>query len=127
VLLCTRDVSSNALRARFGFGAKIENLTKHFSVPLGQEQNVFQLALQKNVDLIISDTHADTIVSRIPAWYRENINAHAFLLLPIVINNKPVGMFYADRDAGDLVVEPHLLRLLKTLRNQAILAIRQKY
>ena len=36
-------------------------------------------------------------------------------------------LFYADRDqAGALNIEPDQLRLLKTLRNQAILAIRQK-
>jgi hypothetical protein len=36
-------------------------------------------------------------------------------------------MFYADRDqAGELIIEPQQLRLLKTLRNQAVLAIRQQ-
>jgi eukaryotic-like serine/threonine-protein kinase len=128
VLLCTRDIKNNRLQARFGFGAKVEELLKHFSVPLGQPQDVFQIALAKNVDLFIADTRAENIASRIPAWYREKINAQAFLLLPIVINKKVVGMFYADRDnAGELQIEPQQLRLLKTLRNQAVLAIRQKY
>jgi hypothetical protein len=67
-------------------------------------------------------------VSRIPAWYREKVNAQTFLVLPIVISGKVIGMFYADRDnAGELNIEPQHLRLLKTLRNQAVLAIRQKH
>ena len=70
----------------------------------------------------------DNIAGRIPAWYRDKINAPTFLLLPLVINKRIVGMFYADRDqTGELTIEPDQLRLLKTLRNQAVLAIRQKF
>src|SRR5688572_4403606 len=128
VLLCTRDVNNNRLQARYGFGPKIESLVNCFVVQLGQAQDAFQLALEKNVDLFIADTHAVNIVSRIPAWYREKINAQTFLVLPIVISGKVIGMFYADRDnAGELNIEPQHLRLLKTLRNQAVLAIRQKH
>jgi serine/threonine protein kinase len=128
VLLCTRDVRHNAMKARFGFGAKIESFVRRFSVPMGQAHDVFQLAIEKNVDLFIADSHAATIASRIPAWYREHINAHTFLVLPIAVDRKVIGMFYADRDnAGDGTIESPLLQLLKTLRNQAVLAIRQKH
>ena len=128
VLLCTRDARNNRLQARFGFGARIDELLKNFVVPLGQPQNVFQIALDKNVDLFIADARAGNIAGRIPAWYREKINAPTFLLLPLVINKKVIGLFYADRDqAGELAIEPDQLRLLKTLRNQAVLAVRQKF
>ena len=128
VLLCTRDGRLNRLQARFGYGARIDGLLKDFGVPLDKPQDVFQLAVAKNVDLFIADTHAENIVSRIPAWYRDKVNAPTFLLLPLVIQNKAIGLFYADRDqAGELHIEPKQLRLLKTLRNQAILAIRQKF
>ncbi len=127
VLLCTRDVRSNELRARFGFGARTEILLEYFNVPLGQARDVFQLALNKNADIFIANTQSESVVTRIPSWYRENVNARAFLVLPIVINNRIIGLFYADHDREeDFVIEPHLLQMLKTLRNQAILAIRQK-
>lgn len=127
VLLCTHDVRQNRLQARFGFGVGIDGLLKHFRVPLGQTQDVFQIALDKNVDLFIADTRAENIANRIPQWYREKVNARTFLVLPIVIKSKVIGMFYADRDqANELTIEPQHLRLLKTLRNQAVLAIRQK-
>jgi serine/threonine protein kinase len=128
VLLCTRDARNNRLQARFGFGARIEEIINNFSVPLVQPPNVFQIALDKNADLFIADTRAANIAARIPEWYREKINAPTFLLLPLVINHKIAGLFYADHDsAGELTIEPDQLRLLKTLRNQAILAIRQKF
>ena len=128
VLLCARDARSNRLLARFGFGARIESLLKGFAIALDKPQDVFQLAVAKNVDLYIADTRADNIVSRIPAWYREQIDAPTFLLLLLVISGRAIGLFYADRDeAGALNIEAEQLRLLKTLRNQAILAIRQKH
>jgi hypothetical protein len=128
VMLCTRDGRVNRLQARFGYGARIDGLLKDFAIPLDRPQDVFQLAVAKNVDLFIADSHATNIAGRIPAWYRDKVDAPTFLLLPLIINNKPVGLFYADRDqAGELNIEPEQLRLLKTLRNQAILAIRQKH
>jgi len=49
------------------------------------------------------------------------------MLLPIAIEGKCIGLFYADcTKAGQLQIQPRHLNLLKTLRNQAVLAIRQK-
>ena len=128
VLLCTREPRGNRLLARFGYGTRIENLLKNFIIHLDRPQDVFQLAVTKNVDLYIADARAANIVKRIPAWYREKIDAPTFLLLPVAINGKAVGLFYAERDhGGEIHIEPEQLRLLKTLRNQAILAIRQKH
>jgi GAF domain-containing protein len=127
VILCTRDLRVPELRARLGFGTETEKLLKCFHVPIGQAHDVFQLSLNKNADVFIANTRSDSVIKGIPAWYRDKVNATAFLLLPIVIKDKIFGMFYASYDqAGDFVIEPHLLQMLKTLRNQAILAIRQK-
>ena len=124
VLLCTRDARTNELRARFGIGPQTNALLKCFKVPLGHEKDVFQLALNKNADVFISNTQSDSVANRIPPWYRENVSAQAFLLLPLVINQKIIGMFYADhKQAGEYEIEPHLLQMLKTLRNQALSAL----
>ena len=127
VLLCTRDSSGQRMQARFGFGAESEKLLKIFSFPLGAASDVFQLVVEKNVDLFIADTNADNIRARIPEWHRQNVRAETFMLLPIAIEGKCVGLFYADcAKAGQLQIQPRHLNLLKTLRNQAVLAIRQK-
>ena len=53
--------------------------------------------------------------------------AAATSLLPLAVDKKVIGMFYADKaEAGSLVIPAQELNLLKTLRNQAVLAIRQK-
>ena len=53
--------------------------------------------------------------------------SRGFVLFPVAINRKPVALIYADHvEAGRLRFADGKLNLLKTLRNQAILAIRQK-
>jgi hypothetical protein len=43
-----------------------------------------------------------------------------------MVNNKPLGLIYADKLNQPLQIPSHLLGLLKALRNQAALALRQK-
>ena len=127
VILCTRDIRSNSMPARIGFGADADKLLKSFVVPLGKSHDVFQVAIDKQADIFLSDIDAANICDRIPTWYRTLIAARTFILLPLAVDKKVIGMFYADKaEAGSLVIPAQELNLLKTLRNQAVLAIRQK-
>jgi hypothetical protein len=128
VLLCIRDAGRNALVGRFGFGPDIDRIMKSFLVPLADKTSVFYGALHQNVDIFIEDVNGEKIKSHIPDWYRKLIPAQSFILFPIVVDKKPLGLFYADKDQlGELSIQAKELRLLKTLRNQAVLAIKQKY
>ena len=52
--------------------------------------------------------------------------AHSFVLFPLNIKGSPVALIYADRDEpGGIEIPEKELSLLRTLRNQAILAIKQ--
>ncbi|WP_047396603.1 serine/threonine protein kinase [Chitinibacter sp. ZOR0017] len=127
VLFCTRDIKRGLMVARFGFGDDIEALQRQFSYPLAPVHDVFQLVMQKGADVLIEDIDAESISQRIPAWYRSASAAKSLIVFPVIIDKKPLGLFYADRLAAHSLQLPHeQLNLLKTLRNQAILAIRQK-
>lgn len=127
VLLCVRDPSTNSLRARFGFGSQVDEILKlGFAVPLGGSRDVFQAALASGADILIDDVDAESIRSHVPDWFRKRIPARSFVLFPIVVNKKPIGLLYGDANAaGRLQIPSAELALLKTLRNQAVLAIRQ--
>lgn len=127
VLFCTRDARSNRMMARFGFGDDIQRIIPVFAFDLAGLQDVFQLAVGKNADVLIEDIDADSIRERIPAWFRSAMPAHTFIIFPLVIDKKPIGMFYGDRSEAHTLQIPHdQLNLLKTMRNQAVLAVRQK-
>ncbi|MBI3523276.1 MAG: serine/threonine protein kinase, partial [Betaproteobacteria bacterium] len=78
------------------------------------------------VDIIINDINEAKILERIPAWYRQYVPAETFVLFPLMLKGAPVGLIYCDKDkAGQIVIPPKELSLLKTLRNQALLALKQ--
>lgn len=126
VLFCIKDARRNVMQGKFGFGAAIDELVARFSFPMSPAPDVFHLALEKNVDILITDIDDPRIAARIPSWYRERIPAKTCLIFPILVKGKPVGMIYADKpSAGDIVIPENVLGTLKALRNQAVLAIRQ--
>ena len=127
VALFMRNAGSQSMTARFGYGVGMDSIVSRMSIPFGREQDVFSVALAKNVDLLISDIDAENIHSRIPEWFRKSGLGHTFVLLPLVIDKKVVGLLYGDKlQAGDLAIRQREMSLLKTLRNQAVLALRQR-
>jgi serine/threonine protein kinase len=126
VLMCIRDPRTNSMNARFGLGPDVPELVKRFRFPLGDMKNIFSFVLARGVDILISDASEQSILQRLPQWYRKAVGAETFILFPLVVKNVPVALIYADKDvAGEIVVSDKELALLRTLRNQAALAIRQ--
>jgi serine/threonine protein kinase len=126
VLLCLKDPKSGVMLGRFGFGADTNDVARKFRIPLADAPNVFQLAISKGVDIIIADINDPKIAGKIPDWYRKTVVARTFVLLPLLIKGNAVALIYCDRDKpGSIVIPEKELSLLKTLRNQALLAIKQ--
>ena len=126
VILCVRDARSNMMIGRFGFGPDAPEVAKQFNFSLTFTPDIFHAALSKGVDILISDTRDAKIASRIPEWFRKGVNAGTFVIFPLCIRKNPVAMIYADSDrAHDIVIPEKELSLLRTLRNQAVLAIKQ--
>ncbi len=126
VLLCIKDGRHNTMCGKFGFGDNVQALIRAFDFSLAAQPDVFLVALQNNADILITDIDEPKIATRIPAWYRKQVTARTFVLFPIIVKGKPVGLIYADRpNQGDIAIPEKELSLLKSLRNQAVLAIRQ--
>jgi serine/threonine protein kinase len=126
VILCIRDAKSGCMQGRFGFGPNANEVAKAFRFPLTFTPDIFHAATSKGVDILISDIDEAKIASRIPDWYRKAVTAHSFVLLPLNIKGNSVALIYADRDeAGGINIPENQLSLLRTLRNQAVLAIKQ--
>jgi len=126
VLLCLRDRKTETMAGRFGFGADIDELMRKFRFPLCYAADVFHLATGKGADIIIADIDDPKIADRVPAWYRGLTISRTFVLFPLNIKGAPVALIYCDKERAQSIVIPEKeLALLKTLRNQALLAIKQ--
>jgi hypothetical protein len=126
VIFALRDPRRAAMAGRFGLGEGIDTLVEQFQFALDYVPDVFHLALQNNIEVFITDTGAAKIAARIPQWYRKAFSAGTFLLIPIMLKDKPFGIIYADAArAHSVTIQEHEIKLLRTLRNQAVLAVRQ--
>ena len=125
VLLCLKDKNGHCIKGRFGYGEGVEDIIEQFSIPLQPQSDVFHVAFKNNADIRIDNTHDEKIRDRIPAWYHDNINARSFTIFPIIIKQAPIALIYIDSASDESIhISDHQLSLLKTLRNQAILAIK---
>jgi len=126
ILLCAVDPQRQTMCGRFGLGRDADRLATEFRFPLAPSPDVFHQALQADY-LMAPDIDAPEVRKLIPDWYRRLVPARGLLLLPIVVDKKPLGLIYADKDRGQaLELSPKELGLVKTLRNEAVLAIEKK-
>ncbi|HET7795284.1 MAG TPA: protein kinase [Rhizobacter sp.] len=130
IIFCLRDPKTECLTGRFGLGEGVEALIPKFKVPLkaapGAAVDLFAAVCAKGADTLISDATVPQIAARLPGWYRQGINAPAFLLLPLVLKGAPFALIYADKaQPGAIELGEKELSLLRTLRNQAVMAFKQ--
>lgn len=126
VILSIKDARTGMMQGRYGFGPDATEVAKAFRFPVGKHQDIFQAALTNGVDILITDTEDPKIAPRIPEWFHKAVSARSFVIFPLNIRHNPVALIYADKDrAGDIVIPDKELSLLRTLRNQAVLAIKQ--
>jgi HD-like signal output (HDOD) protein len=125
VLLCLREGASGELVGRLGVGEQAARLAPLFRVPMRPPADLFGLLCSKGADTLISDTDDPLIAQRLPVWFKQHVKAPCFLLLPLVLNGKPIGLIYGDRaQAHSLSVNENELTLVKALRNQLVMAMR---
>jgi hypothetical protein len=126
VVFCLRDAKTETLTGRFGLGEGVERVCASFKVPLKASSDLFAAVCIKGADTLISDATAPNIAARLPAWYRQSVNAPAFLLLPLLMKGTPFALIYADKATpGGIELGEKELSLLRTLRNQAVMAFKQ--
>jgi hypothetical protein len=130
IIFCLRDAKTETLTGRFGLGDGVEQLAAKFKVPLkpapGAAIDLFGAVCIKGADTLISDATVAQIASRLPPWYKQAVNAPAFLLLPLTLKGAPFALIYADKaQPGAIELGERELSLLRTLRNQAVMAFKQ--
>jgi HD-like signal output (HDOD) protein len=122
--LVMRDPATGTFRTRASFG----DPRPVFSFPSAGAGHLFVAALAHATDLHIADVTAEKIRAALPGWFTRDFSAaKSFLLMPIVLNGRAIGFFYADRPVADPKgLGPEELNLVRSLRNQVVLAMRTR-
>ncbi len=126
VVIFFKDPRSDKMQARSGLGPNTAGIVKDFSFPVdGESQDLFNMALSKNKDLYIGNISDVEIRDYKPAWFAGQIFSPSLAIYPIVINQKAIGLIYGGHDEAGEHLDREQLNAMKTLRNQAALAIKQ--
>ncbi len=130
VLFCARDQRGPDLCGRFGLGDDAMALAPHFEVPLRAvregQGDLFASVCSSGTDTLIANARAPAIASRLPDWFHARIGAPAVLLLPLRRKGAPFALIYADLESETaLEFDQTDFALMRALRNQAVLALRQ--
>ena len=126
MVFCLRDARTDTLTGRFGLGQDSELAVRAMKIPLKAPGDLFAAVCIRGADTLINDATEPRVHARLPERYRAGVNAQSFLLLPLQLKGHPFALIYADQSiAGGIVVDDKTLGLLRTLRNQAVMAFRQ--
>lgn len=125
---CLSDLQKTKFVARLSVGERYAERQKAFQFLSSETDSVFQLALLNNVDLMVEDALNPKIQSMLPAWHKQLFpDTRSFIILPLVVEHLPLGLFYADRDIiAPEGVPPDETALIKTLKGQLLTAMNRR-
>jgi HD-like signal output (HDOD) protein len=126
--VCLKDLQTQRFRARIAIGEQSAERQGGFAFPVATGRDLFQLALENDADVMISDATEPKIRNLLPAWHRALLpDARSFIVLPLVVQKKQIGFFYADRtQAAPEGVPPDETALIKTLKGQVLAALQSR-
>lgn len=120
-----RDPNTNTMQPRFGLGRNAEELLAEFSFPVRENSgDLFNMALAEGRDLYIDNISVADLTQRTPAWFRGMIFSPSFVIYPLIMHKRSIGFIYGANLSPDHHLDRQQLDELKTLRNQAALAIK---
>ncbi|MCX7185378.1 MAG: HDOD domain-containing protein [Nitrosospira sp.] len=116
-----------AFKGRVGFGNAMPEVLTNLSFPVIYTADVFHLALHNNEDVFIGDGTGPTVVS-MPSWLTETLpDVRAFILLPMSLNGRPIGLLYGDfRKGTKEMVEEEEMVLMRSLRDGLMQSLSSK-
>jgi len=130
-LRCTvfalRDARSRMISGRLSVGEGAEAVCAQLRLDLGATgtPDLLVQACREGLDLCLADTRAGHVFARLPGWLQREPRARSALLLPLQLKGAPFALIYGDRpEPGGIALGEREWTLLRTLRNQAVMAFK---
>ena len=121
---CLKDAANNQYRARYSLGNYSEEHQRQF-IFSESSPDIFSLSIKKNVDLSIADSLEAKVQHMLPSWHRTLFtHTRSFIILPLVVNDKPIGIYYLDRaQPAPEGISADEMKIIKTLKNKVLTAL----
>lgn len=119
VVFATRNDNKQAMIPFAIKGADNDPVFNRFNLPI-DKQNLFGRLMQKSQAIVINNKTRATFWDLIPDTFKSLVVTDSFVAMSIIVNNKEIGMFYADRHTKDCQIDDNSYRLFKSLCSTAI-------
>ena len=129
VIFCLRDATSNTMVGRIAVGASLSGDKEpgRLRIPLDSAASLLAAAVKKGEDLWTPDGAPPVPGQPFLDSFRRVMSVGSILLLPLHLKGQQLGLIYAERGvAAGPPLGPKELALMATLRNQVLLAFRQR-
>lgn len=127
VVFCMVDASQFKMAARFGFGENIDTILENFSFKITRTSDFFNIAAMRLKDVVIDDSHAPGVRDNLPGWYLKMIIARSFLIYPLTIKEKCIGLLYADKKEPGILLNNDERDYMNILRDKAVWTLLHKH
>lgn len=124
-MLCLLNKQKKHLSVKMIEGEGIEPLQAYFERSQnGKADDLFFRVLEKQVTLLVNDLNEDGWSARLPPDFVTKVACQGFVLIPLVMGKRVIGMLYADRVAGAGPVSEKDFNIFNQFSTQTRLALR---
>jgi len=124
VLFATINHDNKTLQPEKIIGAATDPVFNRFEVSL-KVPNLFSRLLEKTQAVLIKDSNRVKFWPMVPAEVQKIIGTNSFIAMSVVLDNKPVGLFYADRHNSACQLDERSYHYFKAVCNHAAHALSQ--
>ncbi|OUS13815.1 hypothetical protein A9Q89_02245 [Gammaproteobacteria bacterium 53_120_T64] len=111
------------LRGKHALGDGADTFLKAFAFDMKAQRTLFNIVLQKNMALWVKDAPNSNYAKALPGKVMSVLACDDFFISPVHINQKSIGLFYADRKASGRALDGASYQSFKHFVTQACMAI----
>lgn len=123
-LLCLLNKKKDHLAVKMIEGKKIEALQRYFERDRSSKGgDLFFRVMEKQVTLLVNDLEDEGWSDRLPQDFVSQTECQGFVLIPLVMGKRVIGMLYADRLKGNGPVSDNDFNIFNRFATQTRLAL----
>lgn len=112
------------ISGRFGLGDGVEELLPLLNLPLTDHGNAFALAMEERQEYLVNPQNRLRDRSLMEDNFWRVSRSHSFLVVPLHVEQIPIGAFFVDRLDSVLPISEEDRRRLRIFRDLTIIALR---
>jgi len=126
-IIILKDSVNGEMKSQAGAGNDISNVMNRFHFYSNPNNNdIFNLAMQKQTDVFIPDVVHSPLIKNIPDWCKKVTLPKNLLIYPICSKKSCIGLLYVDNARVLSSKSKQAFEYIDTLRKQTAIAIKQK-